>query len=719
MSRAGARAIAGLVLVLCVGSIVASIPIGLAARDRIEPGQIVLVGDPSTPRTREVLDELEAERAAGDPLESTTGRYNPGFALLVLLLLLWIAVGVLIVSRQPANWAGWLFIITGAPFPFLTLAQALVVYGVKAEPGSVPLTGLWATIGEFALYPIALLPLLFLLYPDGHPPSRRWRWAVAGLVGGTAVALLGFLVRPGPFNNWIEDGIVYENPFGIDAFANVSGAVISTGTVVALIAGLSTVVAVRQRFRRSTGEERQRMRWLVFVASLAGAFFVLMWVIGVGAEFFGREQEDAPVFEILFFLTAFTLALGIPASYLVAIFRHGLWDLDVVIRKAVVAIVVAVLLSLVAVIVIGGLGALAIAEADVTNAAILGVVLGLLVAPAVRLARRVANRLVYGRRATPYEVLTEFSGRVREAYSTEEVLPRMAHIVAEATGASPARIWLRLGDELRPEASWPAEPAGAIPPIPVRGDVASPVEDAHLLEVRHQGELLGALTVTMPASDPMNPAKEKLVRDLASQAGLVLRNVRLIEELRASRQRLVAAQDQERRRIERNLHDGAQQQLVALAVQLNLAETMVGRDPNKGTGVARPAALGGERRARGAPEPGPGNLPAAARGSGAGGGARRPGAEIAGARDGDRRGGWRGPASAGGGDGCVLLRPGGAEQRREVRGGVAGGDPSEGGRLGADLRGVGRWSRVRSSGNRAGDRPPGHGRSARCDRGCT
>ena len=84
----------------------------------------------------------------------------------------------------------------------------------------------------------------------------------------------------------------------------------------------------------------------------------------------------------------------------------------------------------------------------------------------------------------------------------------------------------------------------------------------------HQGEELGALAVTMPPDDPLDTSRERLVSDLAAQAGLVLRNVRLIEDLRASRQRLVAAQDEERRRLERNIHDGAQQQLVALAIQL-------------------------------------------------------------------------------------------------------------------------------------------------------
>jgi signal transduction histidine kinase len=106
------------------------------------------------------------------------------------------------------------------------------------------------------------------------------------------------------------------------------------------------------------------------------------------------------------------------------------------------------------------------------------------------------------------------------------------------------------------------------------------------VEVRDRGDLLGALGVSMPANDPMNPSKERLVRDLASQAGLVLRNVRLIEELRASRQRLVAAQDQERRRLERNIHDGAQQQLVALTVKLRLLEQLTGRDPAKSAEIA-------------------------------------------------------------------------------------------------------------------------------------
>jgi signal transduction histidine kinase len=157
----------------------------------------------------------------------------------------------------------------------------------------------------------------------------------------------------------------------------------------------------------------------------------------------------------------------------------------------------------------------------------------------------------------------------------------MAQVLAAGTGATLARVWLRVGGELRPVASAPVSDE-VLDVVPIRGDGLPPFPDeVAAAEVRDRGELLGALTVMMPANDPMDPGKERLVADLAAQAGLVLRNVRLIEELRASRQRLVAAQDEERRKIERDLHDGAQQQLVALSVQLKLARTLAERDPAK------------------------------------------------------------------------------------------------------------------------------------------
>jgi signal transduction histidine kinase len=200
-------------------------------------------------------------------------------------------------------------------------------------------------------------------------------------------------------------------------------------------------------------------------------------------------------------------------------------------------------------------------------------------------ARHFANRLVYGKRAQPYELLSEFSERLAGSYSADDVLPRMARLAAEGTGATRARVWLRVGEHLRPAASWPSS-NGAPAPERIAGDELPTFPgEGRAFPVRHQGELLGALTVSMPARESLGSAQERLLADVAAQAGLILRNVRLIEELRASRQRIVAAQDAERRRLERNIHDGAQQQLVALAVKLRLARTLTSKDPERAGGL--------------------------------------------------------------------------------------------------------------------------------------
>jgi len=209
-------------------------------------------------------------------------------------------------------------------------------------------------------------------------------------------------------------------------------------------------------------------------------------------------------------------------------------------------------------------------------------------------ANRIANRLVFGDRATPYEVLARFGERVGETYASDDVLPRIARVVAEGTGAGRSDVWLRLGGRLTLAASWPvSEPQAS---FAIEGNELPPIDADRVAPVGHQGELLGAIAVTKPASEPLTAGEAELLDRLAEQAGLVLANAgltadleaRLMQiaqqaaDLRSSRQRIVAAQDEERRRLERNIHDGAQQHLVALAVKLRLAKTALQTDPERG-----------------------------------------------------------------------------------------------------------------------------------------
>ncbi len=274
------------------------------------------------------------------------------------------------------------------------------------------------------------------------------------------------------------------------------------------------------------------------------------------------------------------LLAGIPVSAAIAILRYRLYDVDVVINKTLVYGALALFFTAVYVALVVGVGTLVGGSGNLVLSIVATAVVAVAFQPVRERVQRFANRIVYGRRATPYEVLSDLSGRMARSTATEELLPRVAAMVAEGIGAARVEVWLRVGSDLVREAAWSDPPSAPLePPIVTGQDVSVPGADA-AIPVRHQGELLGVISVAKPRGDPLNTAEAKLLEDLASQAGLVLRNVRLVEELRSSRQRLVTAQDEERRRLERNLHDGAQQRLVSIALALRMARSMVDDSEN-------------------------------------------------------------------------------------------------------------------------------------------
>ena len=481
------------------------------------------------------------------------------------------AVGALIVSRDSPNVIGRLLLYgsltTAVSF---TCGEAATRLYERGSGGLV--SQLLALLSGFG-WLVGILPVLFvlpLLFPDGRLPSARWK-PFLGLIIATLIALFGLLTFASPTVSTSSDDIVLDNPLYIDALGSINFDPVF-GLLYVGIFGAS-VASLFVRYRSVGGVERQQIKWVAF-GSLA-AFVAI-----VPSDFIGEPMLSSIVGGAGFVL--------LPASIGIAVLRFHLYDLDVVVRKAVVYALLAVFATMVYLAIVVGVGAW-LGRGSSFLTMIAAVVVALTFQPIRARLARLANRLVYGRRATPYEVLSEFSERLGDAYSAEDVLPRMARVVAEGVNAERADVWLKIGDELRVSASWPAEnghavarlplPDGAMPMIE-GADVAYPVED--------RGELLGALAVSKPPAEPLTPNDAKLVEDLAAQAGLVLRNVRLTEELRArlddlraAQKRIVAAQDEGRRRLERNIHDGAQQQLVALAVKARLARGLSEKDPAK------------------------------------------------------------------------------------------------------------------------------------------
>ena len=492
-------------------------------------------------------------------------------------------VGAVIASRQRDNVIGWLFLAIGVS---MGLTAAIQTYagnapsGVGGLPGGIyaEWMGNWIWISAWFLW----LPILMLLFPDGRPISSRWRRFVQVLGVIMMVATIGAILHPNPAS---EPG--FRNPVVYLPWAKtLLDLVVFSLSAFGLIGGvIAAVVGLVMRYRRAGLEQREQLKWFVY-AGVATVVLLPSRSIAAGSS------------PIVLVLGLFSAVL-IPAASLVAILKYRLYDIDVVIKKTVVYAALAAFITGVYVAIVVGIGAL-LGQGDKPNVA-LSIVATAVVAVAFQPARervqRFANRLVYGSRATPYEVLREFSDRMGGAYANEDLLPRMARVMAEGTGASRAEVWLRIGDTVRRTATWPDDGL-------VSGTTAISLTDGELpalegvdraVAVRHQGELLGAVTVTKAPGDPLGHTEEVLLDDLAGQAGLVLSNVRLTAELearldditirsaelRASRQRIVVAQDEERRRLERNIHDGAQQHLVALAVKLRLAKSLVSRDPAK------------------------------------------------------------------------------------------------------------------------------------------
>lgn len=271
-------------------------------------------------------------------------------------------------------------------------------------------------------------------------------------------------------------------------------------------------------------------------------------------------------------------------------------------RRLVVVVGLAGFVVAVYVLVVLGGGAL-IGRTDSPNlplSVLATTAVALLFAPAQTALERAATRLGHGSAVTPYDVLSHFSETVTGGYPTEELPARMAMLLAQGTGAQWAQVWLTVSGRLTLAATWPlnAEHGPTMPSLDPDG-VDNTGKGRRALAVRHGGQLLGVLRLQERPGLALTAVEERLFAGLAAQAGLVLRQVGLraeledrhqelvarADELKASRERLIEAQDAERRGLERDIHDGAQQHLVALTVNLRLAQTIAVRSPERAARV--------------------------------------------------------------------------------------------------------------------------------------
>jgi class 3 adenylate cyclase len=432
----------------------------------------------------------------------------------VVIALPFAAMGTLLAGRRGRNPIGWMFLATGLLMGFVVFGEGYATYSFARTSSSLPLTDPIASVQNWSWVPAVGLALVypFLLFPDGRLPSKRWRWFAWSAPPVLAAFALVIALAPGQLQS-LADG--FRNPYATSH--DFTELLLSIFGLPFLAVILLPVVSMARRFRRSTGDEHQQMKWLLFAGSLTALFLLLNLTVGPATS-----VDEGLWWQLIAIATQASFG-GIAVGVAVGVLKYRLYDIQLVINRAVVFAIVAAFITASYVGIVVGVGAL------VGRWGGSGVVLPILATafvaiafqPVRRRAHELANRFVYGKRTTPYEALS----RVVTGQSLEELLPQIARLATESTSARRSVVWLSTGLELRPAATWP-EDASTPGAVPLRDGETPSLPDAdHIYSLIHQGDLLGAITIRMGPGETLPPADNRLLSDLTANAAVGLRGV--------------------------------------------------------------------------------------------------------------------------------------------------------------------------------------------------
>lgn len=463
----------------------------------------------------------------------------------------WLLPGWLVAARRPRSPFGWLLLAGGL---FLAVGSAATSYGVAAFVEQWPAAAWTAWVGGWIFFPhLGCQEAVYLLFPSGRPGSRAVRRWLVATVAVNVVTVLMAALSAGPAS---DRGILAR----IDAPFHGIGLLGSLFPLVALAQNVVNVagLAYLYRRRRVAGGTDRRVLTTVFGLGLLDAVVGLLLIVPIGDWIFVLAVPS-------------TMCLTVAIAW--GVLRHGLWDIRVIVRRTVTWLlltgaIVAILAAGVAVVglVVGGPGGrtlgLVAAAALVT----------LVVAPLERRLRRAVDRLFFGERLEPYAVLSTIGADLEAAGDPVEALERLVVAIRTSLRVSYAAIELldRTGERMVAAAS------GQERPSPLR------------LPLFHHGAEMGALVVGQDEGDrPFTATDRRLLDDLARQAGAAAGSVALTIALQQSRQRLVTAREEERRRLRRELHDGVASALTAIGLKVDSAGVIASTDGGRAQEVLR------------------------------------------------------------------------------------------------------------------------------------
>jgi signal transduction histidine kinase len=469
-----------------------------------------------------------------------------------LITLSFSTVGALVASRHPRNPIGWILCATGffSALDLLALSYSLYSESVTTDNS---LLGVWLArwLDSWIWLISVAMPLTFLmlLFPDGRLASPRWRpfaW-LAGLA--LAAGIVGLAVDPG----FKAAGIQLQE--GLSPITEAAGALASAAWLFLFVACLGSLTSLIVRFRASSRTERDQLKWLTYAVGLAFLIIALgsaaPAVIGYG------DPQELSIIATEIALLTIILAVGI------AIVRHHLYDIDLLINRTLVYGALTALIAAIYVIVVGSLGMLLQAQGNPSIALLATGVVAVCFQPLRERLQRVTNRMMYGERDDPYAVLSRLGERLEGVIAPDAMLETLVETIAQSLKLPYAAIALGLEGGSGIAASY-----------------GQPVTDPHRFSLISQREIIGQLLVASRAvGEKFTPPEKTLLTNIARQAGAAVHAAQLAVDLQRSRVLLVTAREEERRRLRRDLHDGLGPALAALHLQTGTIRRFIRKEP--------------------------------------------------------------------------------------------------------------------------------------------
>jgi signal transduction histidine kinase len=455
-------------------------------------------------------------------------------------------LAALMLARLPRNPIGWILCLAALGSAGSVFGQEYATYShfVRTLPAGVWLG--WA--GEWVSAPgLLLAAVALLIFPTGTLPSRRWRpllWC--GILSVALITLNGIL--------GVGDDLAFQgNPFFSDATARSLGEPLGLGWLLLLIATVGGAVALVRRNRTATGEVRQQVRLLGGAAAVVAVAVVACSI----AAWLAPLAFDVGA-------AVFVLSIGgLAAAMAVAILRYRLYGLDVYVNRALVLTGLTLLLGSAYVAAVLLAGHLLGQQVELGVALPATALVAVAFHPVRDWLQRRVNRLLHGQRDEPYAAISMLGRRLGEAMAPSDVLPVMADTIAESLRVPYVAVELA-GQEG--------------PPVAERGQPVAGI--ALRLPLVHAGERIGTLLIGARAhGEQLGEADRRLLEDFAHRASAAASAVALSREVQHSRERLVTAREEERRRLRGDLHDGLGPTLAGAVLTIDAARRVLAVDP--------------------------------------------------------------------------------------------------------------------------------------------